>query len=120
MSRTYDQEPHDGFRVRPYALTGGRTRPKVDLAFESIVVTTTQGKASAPQCGFDHQAILNLAESPISLAEISAHTHSVVGVTRVLVGDLVAEGMLVTHGGNQTKQPSISILERVLDGLQSL
>ena len=38
-----DEEP-TGALVRPYAVTGGRTRPRLDIAIEALVETTLRGR----------------------------------------------------------------------------
>ena len=37
-----------GALVRPYAVTGGRTRPRMDIAIEALVETTPQGSRRGP------------------------------------------------------------------------
>ena len=113
-----DDEP--GFRVRPYALTGGRTRSNLDLPLETLVLISDRGNAVLNQVGLEQRRILLLAANAISLAEISAHLDVVIGATRVLVGDLVAAGFLESRSGSYTEQPDIQLLERVLDGLKAL
>ena len=113
----------DDFRARPYALTGGRTRPRVELAYETLVRTNDRGRSVRDEVGALDRRILDLAVRPLSVAEIAAHTGVVIGVARVLVGDLVAAGRLdrssdVAASGAQ--RPDVSLLERVLDGLQGL
>lgn len=108
------------FRVRPYALTGGRTRSNLDLPLETLVLCNPRGAAVINQVGLEQRRILALASSPISLAEISAHLDVVIGATRVLVGDLVAAGFLESRSGSYSEQPDIQLLERVLDGLKAL
>ena len=115
---TTDEE--GSFRVRPYALTGGRTRSNLDLPLETLVFVSDRGRAVIGQIGVEQRRILNLAESPISLAEVSAHLDVVIGAVRVLVGDLVASGFLDSRSGTVTEQPDIGLLERVLDGLKAL
>ena len=39
------EEP-TGALVRPYAVTGGRTRPKLEIAIEALVETTNKGRSS--------------------------------------------------------------------------
>jgi hypothetical protein len=108
------------FRVRPYALTGGRTRANLDLPLETLVLCSDRGRAVLNQVGLEQRRILLLAADPISLAEISAHLDVVIGAVRVLVGDLVAAGFLDSRSGSYTEQPDIQLLERVLDGLRAL
>jgi hypothetical protein len=117
-----DYPDHDDgtFRVRPYALTGGRTRSHLDLPLETLVLCSDRGHAVIGQVGLEQRRILTLAQQPISLAEISAHLHVVIGATRVLVGDLVASGFLESRSGAYSEQPDIKLLERVLDGLKAL
>jgi len=108
------------FRVRPYALTGGRTRANLELPLETLVLCSDRGRAVMNQVGLEQHRILLLAAAPISLAEISAHLDVVIGATRVLVGDLVASGFLESRTGSYAEQPDIKLLERVLDGLKAL
>lgn len=108
------------FRVRPYALTGGRTRAGLELPIETLVRTNDRGRAVLNQVGIEDRRILTLALEPLSLAELSAHMGVVVGAVRVLVGDLVAAGFLDARHVRSTGTPDIKLLERVLDGLKSL
>jgi hypothetical protein len=108
------------FRVRPYALTGGRTRSATDLPLETLVLTSDRGRAVMDQLAMDQRRILELTDQPISLAEISAHLDVVIGAVRVLVGDLVSSGFLESRSGTMTEQPDLDLLERVLDGLKAL
>lgn len=117
---TADIDGDDGFRVRPYALTGGRTRAHMDLPLETLVRTSERGLAVIHQMGIEERRILDLAASPVSLAELSAHMQVVVGAVRVLVGDLVASGFLESRTGSNQSAPDIKLLERVLDGLKAL
>lgn len=113
-------EEGSDFRVRPYALTGGRTRSNLDLPLETLVLCNPRGAAVLNQVGLEQRRILTLASSPVSLAEISAHLDVVIGATRVLVGDLVAAGFLESRSGSYAEQPDVQLLERVLDGLKAL
>ena len=115
-----DDADDSGFRVRPYALTGGRTRSSLDLPLETLVLLSERGRVVLDQVGVEQRRILALAESPISLVEISAHLGVVIGAVRVLVGDLVGSGFLESRSGTVTEQPDIDLLERVLDGLKAL
>jgi len=112
-------------RIRPYALTGGRTRGNQDLALETIVRTTPQGRAAQPRLLRESAHIVQICAEPLSVAEISAHLKIPLGVARVIVGDLAAEGLVGANAGANTasttqNRPDIKLLERVLDGLQAL
>jgi hypothetical protein len=112
-------------RIRPYAITKGRTRGNQELALETIVRTTPQGRAAAPRLVQESARIIEMCAEPLSIAEISAHMGLQLGVSRVIVGDLAAEGLVgasANAGSTTTPQnrPDIKLLERVLDGLQAL
>ncbi len=111
--------------VRPYMLTGGRTRSKgVDLPIETLARTTKEGTAHLGWLVREQAAIARLCADYQSLAEISAHLHIPLGVSRVLVGDMVHDGWLSVSTGvgglTGDDLPDLSLLERVLDGLRSV
>jgi hypothetical protein len=120
MTDQHEAEP--GVRVRPYALTGGRTRGAGDLPLETLIRATAQGQSAIPRLQLERKQIMALCQSPLSIAEISAHLRVPLGVARVLVGDMHAEGLLDTNQPqmNRNDRPDIKLLERVLDGLQAL
>ncbi|EKX65674.1 hypothetical protein STRIP9103_07042 [Streptomyces ipomoeae 91-03] len=72
--------------VRPYAMTGGRTRPRYQLAIEALVHTTAQPHQMQGQLP-EHQRICNLCREIKSVAEISAVVTIPLGVARILVAD---------------------------------
>jgi hypothetical protein len=116
-------EAFTSLRVRPYLLTGGRTRSAVDLPLEALVRTTPAGVSRSPQLGHERQLIVELCTEPQSVAEVSAILKIHLQVARVLIGDLVNEGLVATNTATPhqpTARPDLRLLERVLDGLQSL
>jgi hypothetical protein len=115
-------ETSTSFRVRPYLLTGGRTRSEVDLPLEAQVQTTDVGRVRMRALGHELRAITQLCVEPQSIAEISAHLGIHLQVARILVGDLIKEGLVATHQAAKrpSDRPDLRLLERVLDGLQSL
>lgn len=110
----------DGLRVRPYAITGGRTRARTELQIEAIVYRTPQGEQSATSLTLERGQILALLSSPLSTAEISARLRLPLGVTRVVLGDLIDEGYVAVNSRSASGRPDLRLLERVLDGLQAL
>jgi Protein of unknown function (DUF742) len=116
-----------GRMVRPYALTGGRTRPANDIAIEAQITATPIADGQRSALTAEQRAIVDLCEHPVSLAEIAAHARLPLGVVRVLVADLREDGLLVTgsalgDAGPDAPPPpnDINLLERVLHGLRSL
>jgi hypothetical protein len=115
-------DEHINVLVRPYALTGGRTRPQVDIAIEALVATTPNGRRGiGHQLGSADQHVLALCrDRPLSLAEIAAHTHLPFGVARVLVGDLLVAGLVAMAGRTFVDSQSIDVLGQLLRGLRKL
>jgi hypothetical protein len=123
MSDARDDEAERGLRIRPYALTGGRTRSISDLPIETIVRTSARGFVQQPRLTLERKRIVTLCAVPQSIAEVSAHLKIALGVARVIVGDMTSEGLLDSHATPASKtgnRPDIKLLERVLDGLQAL
>jgi superfamily II DNA or RNA helicase len=110
-------------RVVPYAMTGGRTRPRYQLAVEALVVTTAD---PAHMQGLlpEHQRICHLCREVKSVAEISALLNIPLGVARILVADLAEAGLVALNdpvgdeGG--LARPDITLMERVLSKLREL
>lgn len=114
------EDPPSRLRVRPYTVTRGRTESEVELGLETMIRSVNDqatGKVVA-----EKKAIVELCQQPQSVAEISAHLKLPLQVAKVLVGDLVVEGRVATHSGSVQSdgRPDLALLERVLDGLQSL
>ncbi len=102
-------------------MTGGRTRPAhSDLEIEALVSTTSLGERS-PKMTVEQRAIAALCRDILSIAEISARLDLPLGVTRVLVGDMADDGMVMVHRPAQAgDRPDLALLERVLYGLRSI
>ena len=107
--------------VRPYALTGGRTRASIgDLPIEALVVSTPEG-LDALELRHEARTIVTMCRQPISVAEVSARVKIPLGVARVLVGDLLGDGHVQVHRATVgDARPDVRLLTRVLDGLQAL
>ncbi len=115
-----DQEA--GPVVRPYTLTGGRSRP-----FTSGLELLTHVEALyAPDADLvglqpEHREILSLTRTALSIAELSGRLDLPVGVVRVLVGDLLQADLVSTFEANAAfRTPDDDILLAVIDGLRAL
>lgn len=105
-------------RVRPYIHTGGRTRPSTPLPLESMVCTAPG--ASALRLNGAHRWVAELCSVPQSVAEVSARLGVPLAVARVVVDDLVEQRMVTVQRGVGNKAPDVSLMKRVLAGLQRL
>ncbi|WP_030296775.1 DUF742 domain-containing protein [Streptomyces katrae] len=116
--------------VRPYALTGGRTKPgphgvRFDLI--ALVVMDNEGAlgtdaAAESLLGPEHRALLGLCRSETqSVAELAADADLPVGVVRVLLGDLLEGGHVkVSRPVPPARLPDERILREVIEGLRAL
>ena len=116
-----DHPAADPQRVRPYAMTGGRTRPTHDALEIETLVSTTSSVDLTPKLTVEQRAIAVLCHHLLSIAEISAKLHLPLGVVRVLVGDMADEHLVMVHRpAHAGDHPDLVLLERVLYGLHSI
>lgn len=107
--------------VRPYVLTGGRTRAPMELRIETLVSTIPGAGAGAGGYVGERGSVLELCHRPRSVSEVAALTRVPLGVARVLIGDLATEGWLRVHAGaDGVTGPDLALLDRVLSGLRNL
>ncbi|MEJ3651613.1 DUF742 domain-containing protein [Actinomycetes bacterium KLBMP 9759] len=105
------------FAVRPYVFTGGRTKPRFDLAIETLVTAVPQ--PPGPPRTMEQDEVVRLCGEARSVAEVAALMKVPLGVARVLIGDLAMAGLVEVHSPTG-KQPDLALLERVLTGLRRL
>ncbi|MEG3628189.1 DUF742 domain-containing protein [Streptomyces poriticola] len=124
-SQWYDNEA--GPLVRPYAMTGGRTRPgPTGVRFDLIALVTLEqgaaGTADGALLGPEHRTLLELCRPETqSVAELAAGADLPVGVVRVLLGDLLELGCVtVSRPVPPAQLPDERILREVIDGLRAL
>ncbi|MGC0333554.1 hypothetical protein RKD23_006544 [Streptomyces sp. SAI-170] len=124
-SQWYDGEA--GPIVRPYAMTGGRTRPApTGVRFDLIALVTLDPAAPGAEddaaLGPEHRALVDLCRTETqSVAELAAGTDLPVGVVRVLLGDLLELGRVtVTRPVPPAQLPDERILREVIEGLRAL
>lgn len=111
----------DLLQVRPYLLTGGRTMGDVELTLEAQLQITPQGTAALDRLNLEQEEILRLCRAPMSVAELAGRLDLPLQVSRVLVGDLITEGLIALQTpAGAAERPDLTLLERVLDGLQKL
>lgn len=115
-----EQEPERSSLVRMYAVTGGRTAPRTGLAMEALVSSATSAQLGMNYTR-EYRAISELCRQVRSVAEISALLGVPLGVARVLVADMEADGLVRVYQPQlQAGLPDRGLLERVLSGLRRL
>ncbi|GAA0514056.1 hypothetical protein Ade02nite_49220 [Paractinoplanes deccanensis] len=123
-----ERDEPTGALVRPYAVTRGRTRPKLEIALEALVETTVRGRSGirGGQGGSEHQYIAAMCDGGRvqSLAEIAARMQLPLGVARVIVADMAHDGLVAVYEPtsleDETDAVGTELLERVLSGLRRL
>ena len=125
--------PRRSARVRPYALTGGRTRFGQVLLVETLISAVYQQPGAISPAVPELERICDLCQGQMrSIAEVSALLRLPLGVVRVWVSDLVDAGRIRVHGGSvqlrsgggsgiaAPARPNRLVLERILGGLRAL
>jgi Protein of unknown function (DUF742) len=118
-----DELPEDDedFLVRPYAVTGGRTKPRYQLEIEAMVAAAHYEAGDALRLSPECQAILEFCRDWRSVAEVSAVLQMPLGVARVLITDMAVEGLVRVNQFNHDQgRPDVDLLERVLSGIRRL
>jgi hypothetical protein len=124
-----ERDEPTGALVRPYAVTRGRTRPKLEIALEALVETTVRGRTANVNRfgqGSEHQYIAAMCDGGRvqSLAEIAARMQLPLGVARVIVADMASDGLVAVYEptplDDETDAVGTELLERVLSGLRRL
>ncbi|MFD0257133.1 DUF742 domain-containing protein [Kitasatospora indigofera] len=128
-----DEDDLTGTMVRPYTITRGRTAPERDDLTLITVLTTVQdgpraefGRPGRTPRGLqpEHRLILDRCRRPAAVAEVAAGLNLPISVTKILLGDLIAQGLLlaraplsVAAGGGGV---NLGLLTAVREGLRRL
>ena len=108
--------------ARPYAVTGGRTRPRVDLRFDLIdMVAWTGAAADLNAVSYEGRRILEMCQAPVTVADLASALALPLVVVRVLLGDLVHDGLVdVRVAAPKGRVTDQNLLARVLAGIRAL
>jgi len=118
-SRADDEWPADDddqVLVRPYMVTGGRTRPLHDGLRVETVLRAAPGALHAP-LQFEARRIVELCQIPRSVADVAVALSMPLGVVRVLVGDLVVGGYVAVQAPAEV---TTKMLERIRERVRAL
>ena len=109
--------------VRPYAMTGGRTHGSAAAGFDVVALVTARvGLTAGDVVGLqpEHRSILGFAREPLAVAEVASYLDLPLGVVRVLLGDLLHQGLISMYEPPQGRLPHDGVLRAVIDGLRAL
>ncbi|GAA1262086.1 DUF742 domain-containing protein [Kitasatospora nipponensis] len=106
--------------MRPYVVTGGRFEPTRNTFDLVTLVSAASGRPVAQLSPEKRRLVELCTRGALSLAEVAAHLRLPVSVTKVLLGDLVDSGHILTRAAVPRAQlPDSQLLLEVLDGLRS-
>ncbi|MER8002115.1 DUF742 domain-containing protein [Streptomyces sp. NPDC095613] len=107
--------------LRPYVLTGGRTRPEHEMDLDTLLKVRVHAQSMPPHSpGPETGQVLALCRAePRSVAELAGRLHQPVQTVKVLLSDLIGCGALIqavptTYA--DARDPHL--LEAVLAGLR--
>ena len=103
--------------VRPFMLTGGRTRPLQDGLRIETLLRAAPAALSAP-LRFESRRIVELCQQVMSVADLSVALRAPLGVVRVIVADLITQDYLRVE--EQPQELSTSLIERIRDRVRAL
>ena len=107
--------------VRPFAVTGGRTRSaqsSLDIATQVVAAHALIDRIGLEP---EHIAILDRCRTAVSVAELAAYVNLPLMVIKVLLSDLIERGDVLTGSSAlDTETPDRPLLQAVLDGIRAL
>jgi hypothetical protein len=106
--------------IRPYTITAGRTEATVSLPIEATLRRQTRLGVDTGLSGGALQ-VLDVCDTR-SVAEVSALVSMPIGVVRVLLSDLIEQGLVqvqTTITDGSSKDERIELIERTLRGLRT-
>ena len=105
--------------VRPYTITAGRTERRSTCRWRPPCVACRQ--ETTPTLSPAARQVLDACDTR-SVAEVSALVSMPIGVVRVLLSDLVEQGLVqvqATITDSSSKDERIELIERTLRGLRT-
>ncbi|MFF5986032.1 DUF742 domain-containing protein [Prauserella flavalba] len=107
--------------VRPYAVTGGRTRSDqfgLELITLVVALPSVAEAASLPP---EYAKIVRLCQRPMSVAEVAALIDLPLPVIKVLLSDLIEQNYVIfRRAAPMSEAPNQHVLQAVLDGIRKL
>ncbi|MFD9593910.1 DUF742 domain-containing protein [Kitasatospora sp. NPDC086009] len=130
-----DEDDGAGTMVRPYTITRGRTAPeRDDLTLITVLTTVSEeartvlarGSSRSGPRGLqpEHRMILDRCRRPAAVAEVAAELDLPISVTKILLGDLISQGLLLARAPLSVARAGggldLGLLTAVREGLRRL
>jgi hypothetical protein len=107
--------------VRPYALTGGRTRPTGESFDLLALVCAVRGVSlDLSQLEPEQVTVLSRCRLPMPAADLASDLDLPLGVIRILISDLRERGLVTIHRPAPVGLTDLKTLRDVADGLRRI
>jgi hypothetical protein len=107
--------------VRPYALTGGRTRPTGEVIDLLALVASTEADTVASMfLEPEYLEVMRQCRRPKSVADLASDLDLPLGVVRILLSDMREQGLIVIRQPARTRLTDPRLLKDVADALRRL
>jgi hypothetical protein len=110
----------DGPVVRPYALTGGRTRPTGETIDLLALVTSTDAPVDELVLEPEFLAVMRQCRPPKPVADLASDLNLPLGVVRILLSDMREHGLITIRPPARTRLTDPKVLKDVADALRRL
>jgi hypothetical protein len=107
--------------VRPYALTGGRTRPtgeSIDLL--AVVTSKTLNQTDNMMLEPEYREVVRQCRRPKSVADLASDLDLPLGVIRIVLSDMRANGLITIRRPARPRLTDPQLLKDVADALRRL
>jgi hypothetical protein len=106
--------------VRPYALTGGRTRPTGAAIDLLALVISTNATVDELLLEPEYVAVIRECRQPKPVADLASDLDLPLGVVRILLSDMREHGLVVVRPPARTRLTDPQLLKDVADALRKL
>ena len=107
--------------VRPYALTGGRTRPTGE-SFDLLALVVSNEKNSMDDLLLEPEylEVMRQCRQPKPVADLASDLDLPLGVVRILLSDMREHGLVTIRPPARTRLTDPQVLKDVADALRRL
>jgi hypothetical protein len=106
--------------VRPYALTGGRTRPTGETIDLLALVASTDATMDELLLQPEYMAVIRQCRQPKPVADLASDLDLPLGVVRILLSDMRDQGLVVIRPPLRSRMSDPKLLKDVADALRKL
>jgi hypothetical protein len=110
----------EGPVVRPYALTGGRTRPSGEAIDMLALVSSADVPVDELVLEPEYLAVMHLCRPPKPVADLASDLDLPLGVIRILLSDMREHGLITIRPPAPNRLTDLQVLKDVADALRRL